>query len=511
MHMSFQHKPLEDLLQEYPYVLAAGISSPKVQAWLEKHAAGRHVILSRTLSGPNVRLYIKSTQIKQNNAQILLLAGRATGAFLHYSQFSHAHYVLVPAGIDLLRPKMLLGILHYLRKKRIAWAGTCLMDGMKWLAFKVIRRKGHSERVYIPDNWGVKGFIERLNADDRNYVLLRWWERLNDWPAGDDADILISDADSLAVRAILEQQIGTYAIDLYSVSGGAASGGDKMAYYPPRLAEKILAGGRFAGGCRIPSEEDAFFSLAYHALYHKGLASGLPTETGLTPDAARRDFKKLLTERGAKLGYGPEHFQTMESIDKLLAEKGWQPPRDMLSRYSHGNRWVKKYFFGKKKNLPAGLCVFVLREAAERWGVIDTIESDLQRAGFETIERLGIPAQGRPGIGQQLRGGNWSPGPWPASGGLPAAVLIMMDRKPRPVRGKARKSSPNVDNANILFKNDLRDRINAARPEEEQANFIHTSDNTEEALDYIETIFGREKREAVYRAFLDLRHHARAA
>ncbi|MCE9507522.1 MAG: hypothetical protein K8R48_04300 [Alphaproteobacteria bacterium] len=508
--MTARNRSLSKLLAEFPRFVAMGLTSAPVRDWLQKHARADHIILSNTLAGAHIRRYDALQQVRYNNAEIIMLAGAATRAFYHYRYYAHAQFVLLPLDLNILRLKSLGGWLRYVTRRKLKPAGIYRTGSTRWLALKVTKPRSHAERVYAPDTWRMSGLIQRLNKAGYAYALLRWWEQLEHWPEGEDSDILTTDHDSLAIRSMLEEHLGTLPIDLYSVSGGTASGGDSMAYYPPHLAEGILS--RAEKGpldCLIPSAEDAFFSLAYHALYHKGLASGLPTTTGLRPDPyPKHDFKGILLERARRLHIPSQHLETMETLDAFLAEKEWQPPRDMLSRYSHRNSWVKKHFFSDQKSaFPPGLCVFILREAAEKWQAIDAIRQELVKKGFHLLEEHVIPPEQRAAVSRHLRGGNWSPGPWPAAGGAPAHVLVMADLSPKPLRGKQKKASPNVDNARILYKNVLRDKINAQHPAKQRANFIHTSDNTGEALDYMHTVFSEEHKNKLYGQFLKLRAH----
>lgn len=512
---SVKSRPLSELLSDLPRFVAIGLTSVAVMDWLQKHARPDHIILSNTLTGTHIRSYDTLKQIRCNNAEIIMLAGTATRAFYHYKYYVHAKFILLPMDMNILRLKSLAGWIRCVMRHKLKPSGVYHTGNTRWLALKVIKQRSQEERVYAPEAWRMSGLIQSLNKAKYTYVLLRWWEQLENWPKGEDSDILTTDNDSLAIRKMLEgEHLGTIPIDLYSISGGAASGGDNMAYYPPHLAEGILSRAeKESSGCLIPSAEDAFFSLAYHALYHKGLASGLPTTTGLRTDPRpKHDFKGILEKRAQKLKIPLKHIKTMETLDHFLAEREWQPPKDMLSRYSHRNFWVKKYFFDNKKNFfPPGLCVFILREAAEKWQVIDVIRQELVKNGFHLLEQYKIPENQRTLVGRQLRGGNWSPGSCPAAGGIPAFALIMADPSPRHVRGKKKKSAPNVDNVRIIYKNILRDKLNAQQPVNERANFIHSSDNTAEALDYMRVIFSKEHKNELYEQFLKLCAHKKEA
>ena len=512
---SVKSRSLSELLSDFPRFIAIGLTSVAVMDWLQKHTRSDHIILSNTLIGAHIRSYDTLKQIRCNNAEVIMLAGTATRAFYHYKHYVHAKFILLPMDMNILRLKSLVGWIRCVMRHKLKPSGIYHTGNTRWLALKVIKQRGQNERVYAPEAWCISRLIQNLNKAKYTYVLLRWWEQLENWPKGEDIDILTTDNDSLAIRKMLEEEhLGTIPIDLYSISGGAASGGDNMAYYPPQLAEGILSRAeKESSGCLIPSAEDAFFSLAYHALYHKGLASGLPTTTDLcTNSCPKHDFKRILEGRARKLKIPLKHIETMETLDRFLAEREWQPPKDMLSRYSHHNFWVKKYFFGNKKSFSQpGLCVFILREVVEKWQAIDVIRQELVKNGFYLLEQYKIPENQRDIVRCRLRGGNWSSGSWPAAGGIPAFALVMADTSPRPVRGKKKKSAPNVDNVRIIYKNILRDKINAQQPVDERANFIHSSDNTAEALDYMRVIFSEEHKDELYEQFLKLCAHKKKA
>ena len=503
---SFGIRPLSELLAAFPKFIAAGVAAAPVKDWLEKHASPDHIILSNTLAGPHVRPYRNDQQVRYNNADIIMLDGAATQIFYHYRYYSHAKFVLLPLDLNILRLKCIIGWLRYVTRRKLKLSGIYRAGDKYWLALKVTKIKTPVARVYAPDAWGVPGLISRLNETGQPYAVLRWWEKLENWQEGEDLDILTTDAGNNAIRNMLEGHFGTIPIDLYSVSGVTVPGIDSMAYYPPALSERILS--RTEKGplnCRIPCPEDAFFSLAYHALYHKGLDCGLPTQTGLQANPSpKHDFKAVLEERARQLNIPAENIRSMETLDHLLSEKKWQPPKDMLSRYSHNNAWVKKHFFGGDRKLPPGLCVFVVREIAEKWQAVDAIQQELLNAGFCLLEKYRIPEEERAAVGHQLRGGNWGPGHWPVAGGLPAYALVMADPSPSPVRGKKKKAMPNVDNERIFSKNTVRDKLNAQRPGPERAHFVHTSDNTAEALEYMHIIFTDAHRDMLYGKFEEL-------
>ncbi|MGH6815396.1 MAG: hypothetical protein ACREC6_06815, partial [Hyphomicrobiaceae bacterium] len=154
-------------------------------------------------------------------------------------------------------------------------------------------------RRYIPLDLSLERFLSRLNDAGCRYIVLRWFEGFPRIVDG-DIDILVHDEDVEAVRSFLRPMTVVAALagkyppsrkcDVYSVSGLPGSTYKGLAYYPAHLAARLLARAeRHPSGAMVPCKEDHFFSLAFHALYHKGLLSGLPTSnTTLLPNPAPR-------------------------------------------------------------------------------------------------------------------------------------------------------------------------------------------------------------------------------
>src|SRR5690606_36542489 len=126
---------------------------------------------------------------------------------------------------------------------------------------------------------------------------------------------------------------GLIRCDVYSVSGLAGSGYKGIAYYPPHLARAILERAvHHASGAMVPCDRDHFYSLAFHALYHKGLRSGLPVSTpGVQREPApEHDYTEILRHLADKEGIATEI--EMGALDGELARAGWRPPIDFMER-----------------------------------------------------------------------------------------------------------------------------------------------------------------------------------
>lgn len=428
--------------------------------------------------------YVAKSQIAENNAEILFLCGQAAPALINRKRYRHAKSVAIPL-ISLLNPIVFLGVVRYINR-HLRFDGFLKIHRVNYLVFKILKRQQRPYRLWLNKTLGHIGFIRHLNEQKENYVVLRWHEKLPNWPQGDDLDILASDASAISIRNFLNSKIGNLPIDLYAVSGGDVSGGDTVAYFPPNISNRILSRSIFNSvSVRVPCPEDDYYSLLYHAIYHKGHKSGLIDQLNSTSNKFEYDEKFIhaLEQKSDLIGVKFEPF--LEKSENELALAGWRPPRDMLNHFALSNTWLKKHLNLDVATAKEGFAIFILRDIVESWNCTDEVLSKIKSAGFEIIDTWVIPINLRDDIASKIRGGNWSKGnDWPANGGLPAIVVSVFDPNPITPTVKEIKSAPAIRNSRILFKRVLRAEINQKFPIESRANFIHTSDNSFEALDY---------------------------
>jgi hypothetical protein len=332
-------------------------------------------------------------------------------------------------------------------------------------------------------------FFERLRRRGVCYVVLRWFDDLPHVDRGEDIDLLVADEDLDFVRSLMAPRRSlrtTQKFDIYSVSGLPGSDFKEVPYYGPRFAREMLERGEWLRDrYRVPSLQDHYDSLAYHALYHKGYASGL--SDGMTENARRpadHDYEAVLLALSQQLGrpLGP----TLTNLDEYLADRGLRPPLDTLERLEPGNPWIRDRFFSTPEAVDEpwqGLAVFVLRDRARTQ--VDVAARELDRHGFELLEVVELDPLQREVVGHRVRGGNWGRGPWPLAGGDPAVYLIAYDVAPQ----LDELSGSRTLNRRIPpAKEHVRDRLLADVPPAARYNPIHSSDNPGQALDYLDAL-----------------------
>lgn len=206
-------------------------------------------------------------------------------------------------------------------------------------------------RRYIPHGVSIELFFSSLRQAGVRCVVLRWFETLPNIEMGEDIDILVQDDDLTVLGDFLDNTSGSVPCDIYTVGGLPGSQYRSQPYFPARLARSIIAGRLLLDGrYPVPSTPDHFHSLAYHAVYQKGLQSGLPTiHAELSPMAEpEHDYAEVLARLRDELGL--DLTITMESLDKHLADLAYRPSHADLVNLARSNPWIGKHLLA---NSPA--------------------------------------------------------------------------------------------------------------------------------------------------------------
>src|SRR5690606_16152725 len=161
-------------------------------------------------------------------------------------------------------PKQLL-VNYYYKFLKVYWLLRYYIKPMK------------SPRVYIRKGIGRMEFFEALNKRNVDYVLLRWWEDLPEIPEGEDLDILVRDEHRDLMKDLVTfRDNGTgQKCDLYTLTGSNYGSHRGLPYFQSHLAHELLRTRVLYRGAYVPSPHPYFASLAYHAVFHKGIGSGL--------------------------------------------------------------------------------------------------------------------------------------------------------------------------------------------------------------------------------------------
>lgn len=464
--------------------------------------AGR-IASSSPRQEPYVAVSREPQKVRQNNADVLVLNGGHAARLRNFREIRHAAFVACPLRNG---PVLLWALLFWCRQfllGRLAWPRVVRIGRKRYLSFRVRRPRPYSAtRRFIPHWLGTHGFFGGLQSAKIRHAVLRWFEDLPHIAPGEDLDLLVDDAALESVRKLLDSGPGLQAIDVYSVCGAPGADYRKLPYYPPYLAEQLLAQAvTHRGLCCVPTPNDHFLSLAYHAVYHKGHASGLAADGDSRPRAKRpeHDYARILADLAQRLSLVVP--TTIAGLDAWLDAQGWRPPHDMLVRLARKNRALRPLVATTKEGTAdTALAVFLVRREALARGGVKRAAKLIAEHGFEIVETIAFAPDRVESIARSLRGGNWGAGPWPKSGGEPVAAIVTHDPAPITPSRRERRKFPFLANARLLKKDAIRDAFNANRPAPEHCNAIHSSDNGREARDYLRIIAPERASEIVARA-----------
>ncbi|HEY3393201.1 MAG TPA: hypothetical protein VGK58_10860 [Lacipirellulaceae bacterium] len=507
--------PFDDIWPDHSRVIEFDAPNGTLGESLRAAGFAKHLIVVRDESrrraivrtfpslGSSIALRVSPRVVRQNNADVLILHRWSALRVCRWRNVRHARYVVLPwTGSPLCWFAVLIWFWQW-ALGRLAWPRfVCVKRivqdrqgrrvlGPRLVVCRVRRpRPQQGARRYIPHALGIEGFLRRVETGGVRHAVLRWFEQLPQLPGGEDIDLLVDDAGLESVHAMLDAGPGIQPIDVYSVTGLPGADYRAMPYYPPYLAERLLdRAARHRHMCHVPAPREHFLSLAYHALYHKGVEAGIPSRLG-TPINSRSDhnYSVVLGRLAHELGIDVP--VTLEDLDGYLDSQGWRPPHDMLVRLARHNRWVRSLLRQPEK-LPAAddrLAVFLVREEALRRGGIERAAKLIESYGFDVVASRRIDASASTRVARSIRGGNWGRGPWPISGGPPIAAIVAFDRAPIPLTRRQRRRFPFVANARLLCKEQLRDAFNHGVAADQHCNVVHSSDNGREAMDYLRII-----------------------
>jgi len=429
-----------------------------------------------------------TSQVLGNSTDLLVLRDPFIPYLWSIGRLKHVRYIAVEVHPGPQRAEALIALLTGRLSGRSPNKGRFCCGSQTFEVVEVSGPRPVRARHHLSPVLGVAGLIDRLQNAGLDYVALRWFEGLPELEPGEDLDLLVSDQDLAKAQAFLAEEPGTIPVDLYSESGLRGADYQDMAYYPPALARATLDGAvTHTSGCRVPAPRDHLHSLAYHAVYHKGLRSGLPSVVVERYQTPEHDYSAALQDLANKLGVSlPD---TLEGLDDYLAREGWQPPRDTLRRLSGSNPWIQKRFLAQESASvdPPEPAVFFVREKASSVLSTEEILAVLRHLGFEVLAVRKLDSAARRRCAAQTRGGNWSQGPFPASGGGPDVAIVAVHYAPQPTKPSLRSRYPNLTNADTLeAKLRIRDLVIARVEVSGEFNALHSSDNESEAMEYLE-------------------------
>lgn len=118
---------------------------------------------------------------------------------------------------------------------------------------------------------------------------------------------------------------------------------------------------------------------------------------------------------------------------------------------------------------------------------VEEIIAEIERFGFDVVLQHELDDVARAGATTNLRGGNWGAGPFPRSGGEPVHFLLAVHYQPTAPAESLLRRFPHLTNTEAYeAKTAIRRLVDSRTPERERFNALHSSDNSNEALEYLQ-------------------------
>lgn len=360
---------------------------------------------------------------------------------------------------------------------------------VKIARFFGIHKLRRSYGVYLDD---ADRIFKELEQQHVSYVVLRWFDDLPTMDPQEDIDMLVADSDFSRIKKILQKgrggSRGFVQFDIYPESNLT---GD-IAYYPPHLASQILQNKRqLKCGIWVPSTRYHFLSLTYHALFHKGFASGLSSD--LREDSAlpyKQDFRSYLMSLADRTGIEVNHA-SMEELESILEQHSWLPPLDVYFRRSKKNNWARlraNQIVDPAWRLNHGLVIFFLRELIAGTHIEEHLKKMIVENGASIVDEIHLNKIESLQVVQRTRGGDWGrPRLGKSYAGLPTKIIVA--RRVNDITAPDNLPMGVVECPWLMeIKKNIRAEANRGIPYRRQCHVLHTSDNGVEASYYLDLI-----------------------
>lgn len=377
----------------------------------------------------------------------------------------------------------------------------------KYILAKWRRRKRRKKNISFKIA-GLKGVFQKLEQYKIKYAVLRWFDEVpltvddeRRFGSSNDIDLLINTEDLDILASIVSRHIGNIRCDVYSVTGRRGMSYAGMPYYPPTLASVVLNNTiRYRDSFNVPEALTYFRSLAFHLVYHKGLACGIPSGCHLKSDSnPKRPYGQLLANLGNSLNLSIEKPYTLLGLHGYLKQCNWSMPYDLLERWPQQTDWHKELLKREADilqpwadKLPGLLVFFIRRDLVE--GDKTKIVYEMLEEKFAILKKENLNQDQVDRVIRQVRGGNWI-----AHNDkidiAPAIAVICYDYNPVAIQETDEdrvRRYPLVRNKNVFHKHEIRSRLEKMSKVSEEVFGIHGSDNAYESQHMIHVLYGEK-------------------
>lgn len=333
-----------------------------------------------------------------------------------------------------------------------------------------------SPRYYIKGDLTPQKFFAHLNAAGEKYVLLRWWENIDDWDVDEDFDILVLDINVEIWRSLVQVRPNKYKIDLYSDNGNL-DGFIHTPHYSNEISRRIFSNRvKYQDILYRPCDEDFHLSILYHMLLHKGVLSGLLFD-GYAAIEMEKKYRDVL-QQWQTSSFDRQKIVTAEDAVNILKENNFYPPDDLFEKYKEKRKELKTL---QPVTEATGFENFFLIFVREMYGTQDMLEaaiSVLSENGYVVLFCEQIDEAMKQKVANDVRGGNWSSGGFEISSGTPSHWIVAID--------KLEDGTASIyQNRRIKTKDKIRRLLHCQNGFAKIGNPVHSTDNGAETLQYL--------------------------
>ncbi|PIA78018.1 hypothetical protein BFR04_07240 [Gaetbulibacter sp. 4G1] len=423
------------------------------------------------------------------------------------------HYVGIPFFFGLKNVPLVLWLIA---NKQIYISKFLKVANKRYFILERVDKKVVKQtRRYIPYQFSRKTFMQHLYSSNINAVMLRWFDKIDF--LGDikeDIDILVANDSISNVLSILESKVGVLPIDLYSVSGDSNTDFGGLLYFPKDLSITILKNKTVKNGFYIPDSKGYLMSIMYHAVFHKGVNSGIPVDDLIPLPNNELDHNYSLIIKDLLVKNKIETSFDLVSLSALLKNQGYYPSYDLMLKLKHINKenvWLESLIsierdkINKKCDYVKGLSVLFIREKGFKLKSSEKIEDFIRSFGFYIIKQGEILKDHKDRVIREVRGGNWGNGPFDVSGGTPEYYYIIYDPFFVAPNGDLKTNYPSLENKKI---HDLKLKLRSLfilLTDKESFNGVHSSDDFYESINHLEILgFSKEEIYKIIQACLNI-------
>ena len=162
-------------------------------------------------------------------------------------------------------------------------------------------------------------------------------------------------------------------------------------------------------------------------------------------------------------------------FNKIIKRNSYYRSR-LVHKFENSNLW--------------GLGIFVLRGKSLDLGLLDPSKNFLLKHNFNILDARKLTNSETARISKNMRGSDWKDG-------LPVALLVVFDKNPVRIDSSLVHKYPELDNHNLLIKLEMRKFLNSKVKSDNISNFVHATDNSFKALNYLSIISERYKNKII--------------